>query len=41
MDAGQPFGLFNPDRENDCVPNIAAAQLPSALANSVTFQIGN
>jgi len=28
------------DREPDCVPEISAAGLPSALADSVTFQIG-
>jgi hypothetical protein len=27
------------DREHDCVPEIAAAGLPSALANSVTFTL--
>jgi hypothetical protein len=40
-DAG--FGtmrLYTPDRENDCVPEISAAQLPSALANQITFKIG-
>jgi hypothetical protein len=39
-DAGLPFALYTPDRENDCVPEISAAQLPSALANQVTFKIG-
>jgi hypothetical protein len=28
------------DREHDCVPEISAAGLPAALANSVTFTIG-
>jgi hypothetical protein len=27
------------DREHDCVPEISAAGLPSALANSVTFTL--
>jgi len=27
------------DREHDCVPEISAAKLPSALANSITFTI--
>jgi hypothetical protein len=27
------------DREHDCVPEISATELPSALADSVTFQI--
>lgn len=27
------------DREHDCVPNISAVGLPSALANSVTFSL--
>ena len=27
------------DRESDCVPEISAAGLPSALADSITFQI--
>jgi hypothetical protein len=27
------------DREHDCVPEISAAQLPSALASSVTFML--
>jgi hypothetical protein len=27
------------DRDSDCVPEISAAQLPAALADSVTFQI--
>ena len=41
-DAG--FGtvrVYTPDREKDCVPEISAAQLPSALANQITFKIGN
>jgi hypothetical protein len=27
------------DREHDCVPEISAVGLPSALANSVTFTL--
>jgi hypothetical protein len=27
------------DREHDCVPEISAAGLPAALANSITFTI--
>jgi hypothetical protein len=27
------------DREHDCVPEISAAKLPSALANSITFTL--
>jgi hypothetical protein len=40
-DAG--FGatrLYTPDREQDCVPEISAVQLPAALANQITFKIG-
>ena len=40
-DAGLPFAVYSPDREKDCVPEISAVQLPSALANQITFQIGN
>jgi len=29
------------DREHDCVPEISVAHLPSALADSITFQIGS
>ena len=29
--------VITTDREHDCVPEISAAKLPSALANSVTF----
>ena len=29
------------DREQDCVPEISAVGLPSALANQITFKIGN
>jgi hypothetical protein len=29
------------DREPDCVPEISAAKLPSALADSITFQIAS
>jgi hypothetical protein len=32
--------VYTPDREKDCVPEISAVQLPSALANSITFNIG-
>ena len=28
------------DREHDCVPEISAVKLPSALANQITFKIG-
>ena len=28
-----------PDREHDCVPEVSAAGLPAALANSITFTI--
>ncbi|HEY2517872.1 MAG TPA: hypothetical protein VGI39_43680 [Polyangiaceae bacterium] len=28
------------DRDSDCVPEIAAAKLPAALADSVVFQVG-
>ncbi len=42
VDAGFPATrVYTPDREHDCVPEISAAQLPSALANQVTFTIGN
>ena len=42
---GDTFGgdagarVVTTDREHDCVPEISAAGLPSALANSVTFTI--
>jgi hypothetical protein len=39
-DAGG-YEQYTPDRDHDCVPEISAAQLPSALANQITFQIGN
>jgi hypothetical protein len=32
--------VYTPDREKDCVPEIGAVQLPSALANQVTFTVG-
>ncbi len=35
-----PVRQYTPDREHDCVPEISAVNLPSALANQVTFQIG-
>ena len=31
--------VISTDREHDCVPEISAAQLPSALAASVTFSL--
>ncbi len=31
--------IITTDREHDCVPEISAAKLPSALANSVTFTL--
>jgi hypothetical protein len=31
--------VITTDREHDCVPEISAAKLPSALANSVTFTL--
>jgi hypothetical protein len=31
--------VITTDREHDCVPEISAAHLPSALANSVTFTL--
>lgn len=37
-----PNGLtrvIDTDREHDCVPEISAAKLPSALANSITFTL--
>jgi len=37
FDAGPRVAAI--DREHDCVPEISAAELPSALANSITFQI--
>jgi hypothetical protein len=27
------------DREHDCVPEVSAVHLPSALANSITFTL--
>jgi len=38
LDAGQARTVTS-DREHDCVPEIDDAHLPSALANSVTFQV--
>jgi len=38
LDAGQARTATS-DREHDCVPEIDDAHLPSALANSITFQI--
>jgi hypothetical protein len=35
---GQPRTATS-DREHDCVPEIDDAQLPAALADSITFQI--
>jgi hypothetical protein len=41
VDAGfSPVRQYTPDREHDCVPEISAVHLPSALANAVTFSIG-
>ncbi|HEX3342914.1 MAG TPA: hypothetical protein VHS09_00025, partial [Polyangiaceae bacterium] len=37
LDAGPR--LVTVDREHDCVPEISATELPSALANAITFQI--
>jgi hypothetical protein len=31
--------VITTDRENDCVPEISAAGLPAALANSITFTL--
>jgi hypothetical protein len=31
--------IITTDRDNDCVPEISAAGLPSALANSITFTL--
>jgi hypothetical protein len=31
--------VITSDREHDCVPEISAAKLPSALASSVTFTV--
>jgi hypothetical protein len=36
-DGGTRF--ISKDRDHDCVPEISAARLPSALANSITFSI--
>ncbi len=32
--------MYTPDRDMDCVPEISAVELPAALANQITFQIG-
>ena len=41
IDAGlSPVRQYTPDREHDCVPEISAVELPSALANQITFKIG-
>jgi hypothetical protein len=37
LDAGPR--VITTDREHDCVPEISAAKLPSALANSITFTL--
>ncbi len=37
FDAGSR--VITTDREHDCVPEISAAHLPSALANSITFTL--
>jgi hypothetical protein len=34
-----PPRIITTDRDNDCVPEISAAGLPSALANSITFTL--
>jgi hypothetical protein len=34
-----PKRVITTDRDNDCVPEISAAGLPSALANSITFTL--
>jgi len=42
LDSVTPDGAvrtITTDREHDCVPEIAAAQLPSALASSITFTL--
>jgi hypothetical protein len=42
LDSVTPAGgtrTITTDREHDCVPEIAAARLPSALANSITFTL--
>jgi hypothetical protein len=36
--AGTPR-VITTDREQDCVPEVSAAGLPSALANSITFTL--
>ena len=36
LDAGR---VITTDREHDCVPEISAAKLPAALANSITFTL--
>jgi hypothetical protein len=36
LDAGR---VITTDREHDCVPEISAAHLPAALANSITFTL--
>ena len=41
VDAGlSPVRQYTPDRDHDCVPEISAVKLPSALANQITFSIG-
>src|SRR5262249_45225654 len=42
VDGGfSPVRTYTPDREQDCVPEISAVHPPSALANQITFKIGN
>jgi hypothetical protein len=36
---GTAMRAYSPDREQDCVPEIGAVGLPSALASSITLQI--
>jgi hypothetical protein len=39
LDAGPGGRVITTDREHDCVPEISAAGLPAALANSITFTL--
>jgi len=42
MAAGlSPVRQYTPDRDHDCVPEVSQVKLPAALANQITFQIGN
>ena len=41
VDAGfAALRQYTPDRDHDCVPELSAVKLPSALANQITFSIG-